>query len=149
VRASPDTQVGQGLADSGQFERDDVACAADDLDGLLDLGAVLVGELIEVGADAADEATDAGDFLIGRHGLALGPVIGAEGGQAFAAAQQVSEVGLGPHNSSTGFGSGVYEGSWMMVSAGTGPESSRSCGTTESLTADRDHSPASGARPSR
>ncbi|MFE9500750.1 hypothetical protein [Streptomyces collinus] len=52
---------------------DDLAGAADELDGLLDLGAILVGEFTEVGVDTADEATDAGDLLVGRHGLALEP----------------------------------------------------------------------------
>ncbi|MER0484608.1 hypothetical protein ABR737_40855 [Streptomyces sp. Edi2] len=83
-----------GLSDAGHAERDGAA-AAHEADGLLDLGAVFGGEVVEVGLDPVDEAADALDLLFGRHGLGSRPVVGLERGhQAFAAAEQVGEVGL-------------------------------------------------------
>ena len=69
--------------------------AAHRADGLLDLGALGVGELGDVAVDAGDQAADAGDLLLGGGGVGAGPLVDAVdgGGQPFPGLQQVIEVG--------------------------------------------------------
>ncbi|MFB8182015.1 hypothetical protein ACFC8N_39555 [Streptomyces sp. NPDC055966] len=75
--------------------KQDGAAAPYDADGLLDLGAVLGCEVVEVGLDACDEASNSSDLFLGRHGLGSCPVVGLDGGhQAFAVAEQVGEMGF-------------------------------------------------------
>ncbi|MEV7855794.1 hypothetical protein [Streptomyces sp. NPDC088183] len=50
----------------------DGAGAADHRDRFLDLGAVLVGEVFEVLADALHQSADVGDFVVRRHRFARG-----------------------------------------------------------------------------
>jgi hypothetical protein len=79
----------EGLADAGDAETNDLgSTAADDGDGVLDLSAVVLGELVQVALHAVDEAADVGDLRVGGHGFGLGPFVGAQGGgQAFPVAQ--------------------------------------------------------------
>jgi hypothetical protein len=52
-------------------------------------------EFVEVVADLVDQAADAADLFLRRHGLGACPLIEVGGGeQAFAGAQQVVEVGV-------------------------------------------------------
>jgi hypothetical protein len=62
------------LADGGNAQGDAVV-AAHRCDGLLDVGSVVRGEVVQVGGDAIDEPADPGD-LFGRWGcLGSGPVV--------------------------------------------------------------------------
>ena len=58
-------------------------------------GALGVGELGDVAFDAVDEPPDAGDLLLGGGGVGAGPLVDAVdgGGEPFAGAEQVIEVG--------------------------------------------------------
>ncbi len=69
--------------------------AAHEVDGLVDLGALGVGELGDVAVDPGDQRPDAGDLLLGGGGVGAGPLVGAVdgGGQPFPGLQQVIEVG--------------------------------------------------------
>jgi hypothetical protein len=71
------------------------AVAADHRDGLVDLGAFGDVEACDVAFDAVDESSDAGDLLLGGGGVTASPVVDAVdgGGEPFAGAQQVVEVG--------------------------------------------------------
>jgi hypothetical protein len=73
-----------------------VNCAAgraDDIDGLGDLAPVGFAELAEVVFGPPDELPQPRDLLVGRRGLAPGPVIEVLGGpDAFAGLQQAVEV---------------------------------------------------------
>ena len=72
------------------------AVTADDGDGVVDAGALGVVELGDVAFDAVDQPPDPGDLLLGGGGVGAGPVVDPVdgGGQPFAGAQQVVEVGL-------------------------------------------------------
>jgi hypothetical protein len=70
-------EIGPGLSHLGHAERDDARPrSADDGDGLLDLGPVLVGEIVEFLANALDQAAHPADLVVRGHRLALGPVVG-------------------------------------------------------------------------
>jgi hypothetical protein len=67
---------------------------ADDGDGLVDAGAVVRAQAGDVAFDAADELPDDGDLLIGGCRLVACPCVDAGGGgEPFAGAEQVIEVG--------------------------------------------------------
>ena len=70
--------------------------AAYQRDGVLDLGSLGVVELGDVAFDAVDQPPDPGDLFVGGGGVGAGPLVEAidGGGEAFAGAQQVIEVGL-------------------------------------------------------
>ena len=73
------------------------AVPADRGDGRLDLGAFVVGELVEIAGDPRDQPPDPGDLLLRWHGFGFGPLVDIGGGgseDSFAAAQQVIEIGL-------------------------------------------------------
>ena len=72
------------------------AVTAHDGDRLVDAGSLGLVELGDVAFDAVDQPPDPGDLLLGRGGVGAGPVVDAVdgGGQPFAGAQQVIEVGL-------------------------------------------------------
>ena len=72
------------------------AVTAHDRDGLVDLGALGVVELGDVAFDPVDQPPDPGDLLLGGGGVGTGPFVDPVdgGGQPFAGAQQVIEVGL-------------------------------------------------------
>src|SRR6266508_2371831 len=69
-----------GSADAGHAERD-AAVAAHCGDGVLDLSAVVVGQFVEVCADAADQPADPGDLFVGGCCLGAGPVVDVAGGE--------------------------------------------------------------------
>jgi hypothetical protein len=58
----------------------DGAVAADDLDGVVGLGACGGSELFEVTLDAVDEPTDPGDLVVGWCGLGARPFVDVSGG---------------------------------------------------------------------
>ncbi|MEU6256273.1 hypothetical protein [Streptomyces sp. NPDC047043] len=88
-------RVGHRRSNAGHAKGNDLAAAADHCDGLLDLRSVLVGEVVKVGADAADQPPYTSDFLVGRHRLVPGPGVGAERGEPFPTAQQIGEARRG------------------------------------------------------
>lgn len=66
-----------------------------DGDGVVDLLSLFVGEVVEVGADACDQAPDAADLLIRGHRFGACPLVEISGGeQSLAGAKQVIEVGV-------------------------------------------------------
>jgi hypothetical protein len=68
--------------------------AAQEGDGLVDVGALAVGELVAVGLDVGDQPPDPGDLLFRGHRLGAGPVVEIGcGEESFAASEQVVEVG--------------------------------------------------------
>ena len=71
------------------------AVLADHGDGFVDMGALGGGQAGEVAVDPVDEPADAGDLLLGWGGVGACPLVGAVdgGGETFAGAQQVVEVG--------------------------------------------------------
>jgi hypothetical protein len=72
----------------------DSAVVADSGDSVVDDGPVLVAEASDVALDPGDELPDAGDFLLRRGGGGPGPLVDAgHGGEPFAGAEQVIEVG--------------------------------------------------------
>src|ERR1017187_4498743 len=81
-------------ADAGHAEADG-AVLADDGDGFADGCAFFLAQTGDVAVDLGDEPPDAGDLLAGGGGVGACPVVGAGdgGGQAFAGAEQVIEVG--------------------------------------------------------
>ena len=89
---------GRGGADGGHAERDGVggAVTAHDGDRVVDLGSLGVVEAGDVAFDPGDQPPDPGDLLLGRGGVGAGPFVDTVdgGGQPFAGAQQVVEVGL-------------------------------------------------------
>jgi hypothetical protein len=81
-------------ADGGHAEVDGTVFA-DHGDGVADAGAVGGGQLGDVAFDPVDEPPDSGDLLLAGGGVGEDPFIDAvdAGGEAFAGAQQVIEVG--------------------------------------------------------
>ena len=83
--------------DGGQAERNGVggAVAADHGDGVVDLGSFDGVESGDVTVDAVDQPSDPGDLLGGGGGVGAGPLVDPVegGGEPFAGAQQVVEVG--------------------------------------------------------
>jgi hypothetical protein len=65
-------------------------------DGVVDLGSLDFVESGDVALDSVDQPPDPGDFLVGGCGIGAGPLIDTVegGGEAFAGAQQIIEVGL-------------------------------------------------------
>ena len=71
------------------------AVASDGGDGGVDVGSLLVGEVLETGLDPGDETADADDLFFGGHGFSSRPLVDIGGGKdSFAVAEQVVEVGL-------------------------------------------------------
>ena len=89
---------GWGGGEDGHAERDGVGCAvtAHDGDRVVDAGSLGVVEVGDVAFDAVDQPPDPGDLLFGGGGVGAGPVVDPVdgGGQPFAGAQQIVEVGL-------------------------------------------------------
>src|ERR1017187_4329124 len=81
-------------ADAGHAEADG-AVLADDGDGFADGCAFFLAQTGDVAVDLGDEPPDAGDLLAGGGGVGACPVVGAGdgGGEPFAGAEQVIEVG--------------------------------------------------------
>jgi hypothetical protein len=62
---------------------------------VIDVGAFVVGEVVEPGGDSVDQLSDASDLLVGRGGFGAGLGVDVGGGaEAFTAAEQVVEVCL-------------------------------------------------------
>jgi hypothetical protein len=71
------------------------AVAAHHGDGVVDLGSVGLVEVGDVAGDAVDQPADPADLLGGGGGVGAGPFVDPVdgGGEPFAGAQQVVEVG--------------------------------------------------------
>src|SRR4051812_37071026 len=86
-----------GGSGGGQAERNGVggAVAADHGDGVVDLGSFDGVESGDVTVDAVDQLSDPGDLLGAGGGVGSGPLVDPVdgGGEPFAGAQQVVEVG--------------------------------------------------------
>lgn len=65
-------------------------------DGLLDLLGFGRAQIVKIGRDSGDRPLNSGDFLGGRQGFSLCPVVGVDScsEDAFTVAQQVGEVCL-------------------------------------------------------
>src|SRR4051794_24251045 len=88
---------GGGGSDGGQGERDGGGggVPADHGDGVVDAGSFDGVESGDVAGDAVDQPSDPGDLLGGGGGVGAGPLVDPVdgGGEPFAGAQQVVEVG--------------------------------------------------------
>jgi hypothetical protein len=84
-----------GRADAGHAEVDELAGLADHRDRVVDQRLVVLGEVTEVGLDAADQLPQLGDLLLTWGELGFGPVLQVGGGlDAFPVGEQLLQVGL-------------------------------------------------------
>ena len=69
--------------------------AANSGHSVVDLSAFFGAQVVQAGTDVCDESADAGDLVLGRHGLGACPVVEAMGGEhPLPVAQKVVQVGL-------------------------------------------------------
>src|SRR5260370_5776513 len=84
-----------GRADRGHAEADELAGLADHGDCVGDQGLVLLGKVLDVGLDAADQLPQLGDLFLARGELGFGPVLKVGGGlDPFPVGEQLLQVGL-------------------------------------------------------